>query len=120
MATITSGADSTTPDGIIGWASRRPSRNVDHDVIDKPAGDVTLRAPGPRRGTLRLLYLASTDAYAAEALHARAGTFTLTPDPDEPIPAMTYAVDATGDVALSSTDDGGTAWTLDVAYRELP
>ena len=117
MATITDGVSTITPDLILGWRSTRTSRTVLHTVIGKPDPDVTLRPSGLRAGVLRLFFLTSDDAHAAEALHTTAAVLHLDADPEQPDLSMAYVT--AGPVDYAAATDEGRHWTLDVTYQEV-
>lgn len=113
--TATSGAGTTSPTLILGYATSRESRNIVHDIIGGGIA-VALVAPRPRSGDLRLFYPEEADAWAALALHGHETTFSLT-DTDRPGIGMTYVVN--GSVSLALDEQTRTRWTVTVPYQEV-
>ena len=115
MATISSGSLTSAPYLVLGYQSSRASGNVIHQIIGRPAPDITLRAAAPRTGTLELFYLNGTAAAACERLHASARVLRFS-NPDHPATSMDYV--ASGDIS-TELDEGGLRWIVSVDYQEI-
>jgi hypothetical protein len=112
--TATNGAGSTSPTAIEGYTPSRQSRNLIHDLLDGSIG-VSLIAPRPRSGQLRLLYRVQADAFSALDLLAEESTFTLA-STDVPAVGMSFVIDGSVDLDLDATV--GNWWVL-VGYQEV-
>jgi hypothetical protein len=115
--TITNGVDTITPTLVNGYRSGRPSRNVEHDILDRPDPDVSLQEAGTRKGTLELVFDTEADAAEAEELHAGISTWSLV-NTDHSGVAMTYVLAAGSDLERE-LDDTRKAWIVRVPYREV-
>jgi hypothetical protein len=115
--TITNGVDTITPTLVNGYRSGRPSRNVEHDILDRADPDVSLQPAGTRKGTLELVFDTEADAVAAETLHAGISTWLLG-NTDHASVDMAYVLAAGGEVELE-LDDTRKAWVVRVPFREV-
>lgn len=109
-------AASTTPDLVLGYETARSTRTIVHDTLDGGIA-VSLIAPRPRAGTLRLFYKDQADAFAALELHARLSTFALV-STERPLINMVYTV-AGSDARLQLDPQTRGRWTVDVPYQEV-
>lgn len=117
MTTITHSAGVVTPRLIDGYQARRETRTVVHDVLDRTAPDVTLRAPGPRVGSLRCLFPVQADAIAAFDVLGRREVFVLA-DADVPTVDMSFVVSG-GDLGIELDDETRDLWWLVVPFVEV-
>lgn len=79
--TVTSGAVSVAPMGVMSLRYTRPSRTLVHIVLDREDPDITLRPSSPRTGSLEYLCADEDAARALENLHAVApGVLVLASD----------------------------------------
>lgn len=106
-----------TPILVDGYEATREPGNVVHDIINKTYPDVTLRAPGARRGSLRLLFATEADAINAFAAMAYVGDFTIT-DPDVPGIEMRFVV-AEGGLYIGIDDQSRNVWWVEVPFVEI-
>lgn len=114
MATITKGAESTTPTLILGWETRQTSATQTHELLSGSAV-YTIRGATPPQGTFRLFYATWEDAQECVDLHAyNPGRFTIAGSEVPAWEGLVYVV--TGDVKLSSTEDEGRRWIVEVDY----
>lgn len=117
MTTIAKAGATVTALTVLGWDTTRPARTVVHAVIGKPEPDFTLRASGPRTGTVRYLFAELADAEACESLHGDAPAPVTLTDPATPGSPMVYLV--TGAVHLTADDEAGTRWSVSVDFTEI-
>lgn len=110
--TITYGTTSTTPDVVLGFATRVDKPVRLHRIIGRGDPDVTLSEPRLRTGTLECLYRAEAAAFDGFALVRELGTFALVDD-ERPALDMTFVV--TG-VDITRR---GRRWALLLAYEEV-
>lgn len=113
--TIAKGATTITPALVLGYRAETDSLNVVHRKIGGGI-DVSLADDTPRTGTLTLFFLTRAEAWAAQALHATAGSFTLT-DSDLPQTNMNYVRDGKMEIALD--DQTLTRWLVTVGFQEV-
>ena len=114
-STIGDGTTTSTPVLVIGYESKRASRNVLHEVIGRPDPDVTLRPASLRTGTLTMLYATEAAAAACETMHQAAVVLTITDD-DLATAGMSYVV--SGSITRALTDSRK-LWTVAVDYQEV-
>lgn len=107
----------TTPDLVLGYRTSWATNNIVHDIIGSAEPAYTLRAPGPRSGTLNLFYATESAAWEAAALHRQLDVFEYT-DTDRPRHSMRYVV-ADGDLEIELDDTTRNRWVLPVPYREV-
>lgn len=103
-----------TPRHVLRRGHERPSRNVLHDILDRPDPDVSLAVGGTRAGVLRLLCDDYAHGLAGEEYHAQASVFTLD-DPEQPGASMAYVT--TGPTRFDVTDTERTI--LEVPFRQV-
>lgn len=117
MATITRGTTTLNPVDVVGWSMTRPGQSVVHEIIGDSVPDVTTRAPGLRRGTLRTLWQTHTAALSAAAdLAVPGGAWTFTVPERAGLSILAYVVGDVTEAAL--VDDSGQAWAVDVDVQE--
>ena len=116
-ATITRASDgaTTSPRLIDGYETGSESRNVTHDLIGGGIA-VSLVAPRPRRGELRMVYPSEAQAWAGFMMHQMPDLFTVT-DLLVPEIDMTYVVSGTLSLALDEVTRA--VWVLTVPYQEV-
>lgn len=114
--TITKGATTITPTQVLGYETETQSRNIFHDILNRPAHDTSLRDDTLRSGTLRLLFESETAASEAFQFHTTAGVFSLNYDDFSTI-EMLYVREGRMRLALDS--DSLILWVLEVGYREV-
>lgn len=102
---------------VDGYEATREPGTVVHDVINKIYPDVTLRAAGARRGSLRMLFATEADAINAYAALAYLGVFTIA-DPDVPGIDMRFVV-AEGDLLIGLDDESRKLWWVEVPFVEV-
>lgn len=115
--TLTRGAVTVTPVDLLGWRMLRPGASVVHTIIGDTEPEITSRAPGMRRGDLRLMFAtaAAADA-AADALAVPGAAWTL----DVPEHGITRRVKITGDVSIEASGDAApVGWLVTVAAQEV-
>jgi hypothetical protein len=115
--TITNGVDTITPTLVNGYRTARPSRNIEHDILDRADPDVSLQAAGTRSGVLELVFDTEADAAEAEDLHAGTSTWLLG-NTDHTTVDMAYVL-AAGGTLERELDDTRKAWIVRVPYREV-
>ena len=114
--TITDGTTTVTPILITGWDTARAARNVLHEIIERPAMDVTYRPAGLRYGTLEALLPTLEDALTLEALLALARQFTLE---DTDHPSLNMAFVASGDITVTLDDETRIQATVGWDFQEV-
>lgn len=118
MSTISNGTTTLTPTLVLGFQSRRESRNVLIEPIDSPEPYVSLAAARTRTGTLSYLFDDEADSLACEQMHSAPGVFTLFDD-DVTSVNMSYVVLERGQITRTLDDETRDAWTVTVDYREV-
>ena len=116
---ITSQTAVITPTLITGYSSKRESHTVLHQIIDRSAPDVTLRAASLRSGSLELLFAAEdaeAASSAAEAALSEAAVFTLTSDERSTV-GMPFVVQ--GSITRTLDDASRSAWTVAFDWAEV-
>lgn len=116
MATVTDGATTITPLLVLGYASKRESRNVVHQVIGRTGDDVTLRPASLRTGTLTMLFANEADALACEQMHAAGAVFTLV---DDDLSSTTMLYILAGSLPRVLDDQTRRRWTVAVDFQEV-
>lgn len=116
-ATITHLAGTIVPELIDGYTASREARTIVHDIINRSNPDVTLRAPGLRRGSFRCLFPVQGDAIAAYGTLGTPQVFTIT-DPEVPAVGMSFVV-AEGDLDIELDDETRAAWWVIVPFVEV-
>lgn len=118
MSTISDGTTTLTPTLVLGFESRRESRNVLIEPIDSGEPYVSLAAPRTRNGTLAYLFDNEADSVACEQLHNSASVITLM-DADVSSVNMSYVVPANGSITRTLDPQTRAVWTVTVDYREV-
>lgn len=116
--TITAGAATVSPAGVMELAYSRRSGTIAHQTLDGRVPDVTLRPVGMREGDL--VYLCDDDASAREVedLHAPHDPGTLLLASDRPhLDGMRYVV--VGALRVELDPRGRRRWTVTVPYQEV-
>ena len=114
--TISDGTTTLTPLLITGWETARAARNVLHEIIERPAVDVTYRPAGLRFGTLEALLPTLEDALVLETLLCQARPFTLA-DTDHPLLDMAFV--ASGDITVTLDDETRIQATVGWDFQEV-
>jgi hypothetical protein len=114
---VDTGATIINPILATGYESRRPARNIVHEIFDTTSVDVTLRPAGLRTGTLELLFADEASSKAAEDAIAAAGVMTFG-DTDVTTVDMSFIVPAGGDITRT-LHDSRTAWLVTFGYHEV-
>jgi hypothetical protein len=102
---------------VDGYETTRAARSVVHTVVGRTFPDVTLRAPGPRRGALRMLFATEAEAVRAFAILSEPRAFTLS-EPDLPGIGMRFVV-ADGDLSAGLDDTTRRVWWVRVPFVEV-
>lgn len=102
---------------VDGYESTREALTVVHQVVNKTFPDVTLRAAGPRKGRLRMLFETEADAVNAFAVLSVPQAFTIS-DPDVPGMAMRFVI-AEGDLSIGLDDETRAVWWVEVPFVEV-
>jgi hypothetical protein len=118
MTTISSDFATVTPHLVLGYSARQRVRSIKHFVVGRPDPDVTLRPAATRQGTLRLLFLAASDADAAREAFALPGVWTLA-DSDVSEIEMSFVVDPESELQIVLDPSTRLRWTLDVTFCEV-
>lgn len=113
--TVEYGAVTLTPQVVDGWQQSRPSRVREHELIGG-GSEFTRTRPGPRRGTLTLVFASEEDAAAADLLHTTAPYVDLASD-DRDLVNMRYIV--TGDINVDLDPETRDVWVVTVGYTEV-
>lgn len=116
--TITNGTDVLEPILVLGYRTGRPSRNVEHDILDRADPDISFQPAGTRKGTLELLFDTEAAAEEAELLHAAIATWTIS-DPERTTVAMSYVLAQGGELERELDDDTRNVWIVRVPFREV-
>ncbi|MCK2028095.1 hypothetical protein KZC56_17495 [Microbacterium sp. SSW1-47] len=116
-STITHAAGSITPRVIEGYTATREARTVIHDILNQSNPDVTLRAAGPRRGSLKCVFPTETEAVAAFGVFSVPQVLLLT-DAAVPSVGMSFVV-AEGDLTVSLDPDTRVVWIVNVPFVEV-
>ena len=114
--TISDGTNTTVPDLVLGYESTRETGTIVHAIIGSASPDVTLRPAMLRTGRLALFYTTKDAAFAAEAMHNAASSFTIA-DTDVPDIGMTYVL--AGQLGQALEDTTRARWILTVPFQEI-
>lgn len=118
---ITAGEFVITPDLVLGYESRRPSRTVTHDIINVAGPDATLRPAGLRIGRMTLGFFGEDaeerSAHAEEVL-AGAATFNLQSS-DRLTIRMAFVLPDTGEIRRTLDEVTRDDWTVAFDWREV-
>lgn len=117
-STITHAGGIITPTLIDGYEAERQARNVVHEIINRSAPDVTLRAPGLRRGSLKCVFAAQLDAVAAFGNLSIPQVFTIT-DTDVPSLGMTFVVPDGEVIRIALDDQTRHTWIVTLPFAEV-
>lgn len=115
--TITDGPSSVTPILIEEYVHHRPTRSIVHDTIGRPDPDVTLRAAGTRRGTLRAVLNVSADVDALDTMLRRPTILTVASTDEPRLNGLRFVV-AGGEIRAELA--GATTWVVEWPYVEVP
>jgi len=119
-ATITGGSAVIAPTIVLGISDETPAGNVIHEILGRRDPDVTLRAPGRRKGVLELGFSGADSeakSHAARNILLLAGLLTLVAPERTTFNGMTFVV--TDNVARVLDPETRNAWTLTVPYQEV-
>lgn len=117
MTTITHSAGVIVPDVVDGYEASREARTIVHDIINRSNPDVTLRAPGLRRGNLSCVFAVEASAQAAYAVLGVPQVLTLV-DVDRTSIGMSFVV-AGGDLTIGLDDETRDVWIVAVPFVEV-
>lgn len=115
--TLTYDATTVTPLNVDGWSQTRDSGTLRHDYIDGSV-DYTIRAMGPRTGTLSLLFTSEAEALSCEALHQTAPYIDIVSD-ERDIANGRYVVADGGAVGVELDDETRDLWVVTVDFSEV-
>ena len=116
-STITHTTGVITPRVVEGYQASREARTVIHDILNRSNPDVTLRAPGPRRGSLKCIFATEAEAVAAYGVLSVPQLLQLS-DGTVPSVSMSFVV-ADGDLAVSLDPETRVVWIVDVPFVEV-
>lgn len=116
-STITHGSGVITPRVIEGYEANREARTVVHDILNRANPDVTLRAPGLRRGSLKCVFATEAEAVAAFGVLGVPQILVLADD-TVPSVGMSFVV-AEGDLAVMLDPETRVVWVVVVPFIEV-
>jgi hypothetical protein len=114
--TITHSTGSISAASIESYATTRESKNILHSIIGRNSVEVTTAPAGLRSGSVKFLFLNHTNALTAEALLAKAGTFTLAISEMTGL-NMTFVL--SGSLTVEQLSEGFEQWTVEVDFQEV-
>lgn len=109
------------PTIMLGLNTESESRNIVHPILGRSHEDVTLRAAGPRTGTIELGFQGPGSEAAsreAEMIHATPAVFSIFTDERTTLPSA-YIVDSGGRITRILEDESRDAWVVSIPYREV-
>lgn len=117
MTSIIHSTGVIVPQVVNGYEASREARTVVNAVLNRSNPDVTLRDPGPRSGSLALVFATENAAQDAFAVLGTRQVFTLA-DPDRLSIGMSFVV-ADGDLTIGLDADTREVWIVTVPFVEV-
>lgn len=114
-ATITHSAGTIIPASLSKWQADAEANTVVHEILNRPAPDITFRAVSLRRGSLTLTFATGAEAYAARGILVLPQVFTLAHD----VVAQVNMPFVVAGGAVSDVLGDANEWTLTIPFVEV-
>ena len=101
------------PELVEEYESHSRAGTIVHDIVGRPAPDVTLRPAGTRYGRLRMTFTDEAAAWDAEQALRSAAVFEWT----SPLPTTSMTFVPQEDITRRWVSTG--RWIVDTGYREI-
>lgn len=116
-STITHSTGTISPTVINGYEATREARSVVHQILNRSDPDVTLRAPGLRRGALKCVFATEAEAVSAFGVLSIPQVLVLN-DSTAPSIGMSFVV-ADGDLHVTLDPETRVVWIVTVPFVEV-
>lgn len=118
MATTITHSTGSIAAFVNGYEAEREARTIVHLILNRSEPDVTLRAPGLRTGTLKLLIADQAEALTAYGILSVPQVFAIA-DPDTPAIDMSFVIPDGSPIGIALDPETQDAWILTVPFAEV-